>query len=123
MKGEVNFDEGFFKISIEEARQIAASAWCQDKTKRKVMDPALAEEFARILQREITLRVREAEFETIEDMTKLYEPKLNEYKVGLNRIEQDVVDDWMYISGIKGKSIPFAPEQITHFNIGDSNAS
>lgn len=31
------------------ARQEAAQAWCEEKTSNKVMDPELAEEFAKIL--------------------------------------------------------------------------
>lgn len=36
-------------MGIEEARQLAAQAWCKESTRSKVMDPALAEEFAKIL--------------------------------------------------------------------------
>lgn len=36
-------------MNIQEAREIVAAAWCQPATSDRVMDPALAEEFAKIL--------------------------------------------------------------------------
>jgi hypothetical protein len=36
-------------MTIEEARGLAASAWCKNKTSRKIMDPDLCEEFALII--------------------------------------------------------------------------
>lgn len=39
-------------MTIEEARQLAAQAWCKPNTSRKVMDVELAEAFANILQTE-----------------------------------------------------------------------
>jgi hypothetical protein len=44
-------------MSRENALQLAATAWCGEKTKHKVMDPELAMEFAKILQREVNLRL------------------------------------------------------------------
>jgi hypothetical protein len=38
-------------VTYEEALQLAATAWCGEKTSGKVMDPELAEEFAKILMR------------------------------------------------------------------------
>ena len=35
------------------ARQEAAGAWCGEKTKDKIMDPDLAEEFAKILVKQM----------------------------------------------------------------------
>ena len=35
--------------ALDQARMLAAQAWCQDSTKHKVMDPVLCEAFARIL--------------------------------------------------------------------------
>ena len=34
-------------MSMELAREMVARAWCQPKTEKKLMDPDLAEEFAR----------------------------------------------------------------------------
>ena len=39
-------------MTIEEARGLAAQAWCKETARHKVMDVDLAEEFAKILQRE-----------------------------------------------------------------------
>ena len=58
MKDKINVGvESSVTMSKEQALQLAATAWCGEKTKNKVMDPALAMEFARILQREVNLRL------------------------------------------------------------------
>ena len=41
-------------MEIEEAMQLAAQAWCADATREKVMDVVLAEEFAKILQSQLS---------------------------------------------------------------------
>jgi hypothetical protein len=47
---------------LRNAREIAASAWCAETTKKTVMDPVLAEEFAKILAREYKRCREEVEF-------------------------------------------------------------
>jgi len=42
-------------MSIEWARQKVAVAWCQPKTENKEMDVDLAEEFAKILDKETSV--------------------------------------------------------------------
>jgi hypothetical protein len=46
-------------MTQEDAFGIAATAWCGNKTKHKVMDCELAFEFARILQKEVNKKVDE----------------------------------------------------------------
>jgi hypothetical protein len=41
-------------MKIDEAREIVAQAWCDDRTSNTVMDPTLAQVFAEILIREIS---------------------------------------------------------------------
>lgn len=49
-------------MKIDTARQLAAQAWCAKTTERIIMDPVLAEEFAKIIcatQKETVERVVE----------------------------------------------------------------
>ena len=47
------------KISLEEARGIAARCWCQQKTQHQIMDPELAEVFAVTLLTHINNAVKQ----------------------------------------------------------------
>ena len=40
------------RMTLTYARQLAAQAWCEPTTSKKIMDVELAEEFAKILVRE-----------------------------------------------------------------------
>ncbi len=40
-------------MTEEESYELAAQVWCGENTKDKIMDPALALEFATILRREV----------------------------------------------------------------------
>lgn len=52
----VNFEllnPGEKQLTLQDARALVAEAWCQPTTSDRVMDPALAEELAKILVREL----------------------------------------------------------------------
>lgn len=49
---------GKYEKRIQKAREIAATAWCGEKTSSKPMDADLAEEFARIIMRNKTKNER-----------------------------------------------------------------
>lgn len=49
-------------MSLDDARQWAAQCWCQPETQDRVMDPSLAEEFAKLLQERVNEAVASAEF-------------------------------------------------------------
>jgi hypothetical protein len=49
-------------MSLDDARQWAAQCWCQPETQDRVMDAALCEEFARLLESRVNEAVAWAEF-------------------------------------------------------------
>lgn len=69
---------------LVEARQIAAQCWCDKETKNTVMDPVLAEAFAKRLAKilEIKVELREALWDLLEWGQ---EPPSDLYKHGWNR--------------------------------------
>jgi len=123
-------------MSQEESLQLAAAAWCGEKTKHKVMDPELAKEFARILQREVNGRLlreriikkgllstqgvraaREYEKLTGESLCQWVEVLAKEKA---NSKQLKLMEDATKVYNItKGTPLRFPPEAIIHMEIGE----
>ncbi len=123
-------------MSMETAMQRAAAAWCGEKTKHKVMDPELAMEFARILQKEVNgsllrERVMRSKLLSTEGVraAKAYEKLTGESlykwveldaKEKANERQLALMNDAMKVYRLtRGTSLPFPPEAITHLEIGE----
>lgn len=55
-------------MNSKEAREWAGSAWCQEATKNKIMDPDLAFAFADILEKIVNQELRAAEIKAARDV-------------------------------------------------------
>ena len=110
-------------LTKEKALQLAAAAWCGENTKNKVMDPELAKEFAKILQREVAVGIFRYRISRSNLMSTYGVRAAKKYEELIDESLKLMEDAEKVYRMTRGKAIPFEPEQIIHMKIGDDRKS